>query len=223
LPYLLTPSETAGRPQTKQGPRVQPLAVLKGHSGIVLRVRFSPDGKLLATGSVDGTAALWDAAGKRLHTLRGHRGVLTLAFHPDGSRLATGGAGELRGWSTKDGRPLPALTRGLFHVVEVAFGPRGDRLATAEVQACEDGAYVAWVREWDARTGKWRRTLGGPRDRFDALAYSPDGRWLAGGGQGRRATVWGGTAGGAVRTLPRPRGHFGAPPANPPDPPTGPS
>jgi KaiC/GvpD/RAD55 family RecA-like ATPase len=67
---------------------------LRGHSGFVEGVAFSPDGKRLATASWDQTAKVWDAeSGKELLTLRGHSSyVYGVAFSPDGKRLVTSSA-----------------------------------------------------------------------------------------------------------------------------------
>jgi ribosome assembly protein 4 len=61
-----------------------PVHTLKGHTGHVLVVSYSPDGSLLATGSRDNTVRLWDpATGKELGALKGHKGFIrSLAWEP---------------------------------------------------------------------------------------------------------------------------------------------
>ena len=67
-------------------------ATLNGNTGTVASVAFSPDGKTLASGSIDKTIKLWDVAtGKELATLKGHTDVVwSVAFSPDGKTLASG-------------------------------------------------------------------------------------------------------------------------------------
>src|SRR5262249_19137716 len=74
------------------------MLALKGHTGKVHSVSWSPDGKRLATGSEDGTVKVWDASGGR-ELLAYPSMVTAVSWSPDGQRLATGsGDGTVKVW-----------------------------------------------------------------------------------------------------------------------------
>jgi tetratricopeptide (TPR) repeat protein len=81
---------------------------LVGHTADLVGIAFSPDGRRVATASLDRTIKLWDTATSReVFTLRGHTaGLLELAFSPDGHRIVSGAIDfTARVW---DATPLPA-------------------------------------------------------------------------------------------------------------------
>lgn len=62
----------------------------KGHQALVWSVSFSPDGKYIATASLDNTARLWDVTGKLIREFKGHQDwVSSVSFSPDGKYIAT--------------------------------------------------------------------------------------------------------------------------------------
>jgi WD40 repeat protein len=76
---------------------------LRGHTSKVWDLAISPDGRRLATGSLDRTIKLWDTTtGEEVFTLRGHTaGVTCVTFSPNGQRLASGSWDRtVRVWDT---------------------------------------------------------------------------------------------------------------------------
>jgi WD40 repeat protein len=101
---------------------------------VALSVVWRPDGKRLATGTIDGPAKVWDAGtGKELPSLSGHSGsVFSMAWSPDGKRLAAGGEDTtIRVWNTGTGKELLTLSGHSTSVESVAWSPDGRRLASA--------------------------------------------------------------------------------------------
>jgi WD40 repeat protein len=68
------------------------LFILKGHTGYVYSVVFSPDGRRIVTGSQDNAAKVWDAeTWRETLTLNGHTsGIYSIAISADGKSIATG-------------------------------------------------------------------------------------------------------------------------------------
>lgn len=168
---------------------------LRGHDSQVFCVEFSPRAAILASSSGDYTIRLWDTThGQPLKTLQGHQDwVRAIAFSPDGNSIASVGQHlTMHLWDVQTGDCLRTWSDFDTWVWSVSFHPAGDRVVTASGPV---------VTLWDISTGAALNTFYGHTKRIRSVAISPDGRWLASGGQDNLIHLWDLETGEILKTL----------------------
>jgi WD40 repeat protein len=168
---------------------------LRGHTDEAWSAAFSPDGKLLATGSDDTderqTIKLWDpASGRLLAGWNAHTAtVVSLAFSPDGRFLASSsldsgkpGDANVLIWDVASRSQVASFQGHVGPVRSLEFSPDGKLLATAG----DDGS----VRLWNAADRSSRALLEGHVTKVNSLAFSPDSARLASGSCDATVKIW---------------------------------
>jgi WD40 repeat protein/tRNA A-37 threonylcarbamoyl transferase component Bud32 len=175
----------------------------EGWSGIIA-VRYSPDGRLLATASSDRRVRIRESESlQQTLTLEDdEEGFASLAFSPDGSLLATGGGDApqvlqqphgkvtagvgqslpVRLWETKSGKSLRRLEDHQGSIYALAFLPDGVHLVSAGADRI--------IRVWNLETDHDVLRLEGHLGDVHALAVSPDGHLLASGSVDGTVRIW---------------------------------
>lgn len=132
---------------------VKELDRLEGHQGSIYHVGFSPDGKILASGSLDKTIKLWnvETGEEILPGLSKHnRKVYNVIFNPgNGSQLASSSAdGTIRLWNLETGEygKYKTLTGHKGKVYGLSFSQDGKIIASSSLDKT--------IKLWNVKTGK---------------------------------------------------------------------
>lgn len=189
-----TPIEyTTSRQPLKYIPRL----TLRSHKRGVSAVKFSPDGKFIASCSADCTIKIWLAStGELQHTLQGHlAGVSTIAWAPDSRILASGSDDKaIRLWDVETGTARPTALLGHHnYIYSIAFSPKGNMLVS--------GSYDEAVFIWDVRTARVMRSLPAHSDPVSGVDFVRDGTLAASCSSDRLIRIWDTTTGQCLKTL----------------------
>ncbi|HKS40040.1 MAG TPA: protein kinase [Blastocatellia bacterium] len=148
-------------------------ATFDGHISAIHSVAFSPDGRLLATGSIDRTTKIWDiSSGGLIANIKGHEGeIFSVAFSPDGKTLATGSndfTARLWDIATVSGF---AIIKDKGRICSLAFSPDGKTIVSSLFSSLINNL-------WDVGSGKQLGKIEEPRI-SQSVAFSRDGKRLA--------------------------------------------
>lgn len=160
------------------------LETVQGH---VLSLEFSPNGKYLVAGGMDRTIRLWDVSkGSLLATLPRQKTIIRgVAFAPDGQVVASiADGGTISLWDIFAGRLMKSFQETDVGLLRIAFSPNGNLLASAVTDARESAdKWTGHVKLWNITNGQLERTLKVDDGQVSAVAFTPDGEMIAGGGR----------------------------------------
>lgn len=163
---------------------------LQGHTGKIYDIAFSPNGKMLVSGSGDETVRLWNPmTGKLMQTYSGswwsgHTSLVhAVSYSPDGSTFASASWDKtIKLWDVQTGQRLQALSEYPHVSTSIAFSPDGKLIAS--------GGSSRRIKIWDVQTGQRLRLLLGHSRLIHTIAFSPDGQILASGSSDQTVRLW---------------------------------
>jgi WD40 repeat protein len=147
------------------------------------KVRFSPDGQIIAGAGLDHKIHLWHRDGTPIETLEGHSSeIWALSFSPDGQIIASGDLLDttVRLWS-RDGTPLQVLSGHRNGITDISFSSDSQIIASASL----DNTVRLWRRD-----GTFTKELLGHSGGVVSVSFNPNGQTLASGSEDGTVRLW---------------------------------
>ena len=182
-------------PASKQD--IKLLGTLKGHSGPVEEIAFSPDGKLLITAGGEHAVRIWDLnAGKAIRAITGlEEEIRNVSFMPDGKKVVGVTADNvIHIWDISSGKLLQQNTNYIDNLFIVTLSPIGNMAATG----ASDRRVFQLV---NLATGAKVQVFGGHPSWIKQINFSADGKYVAALCHDDSVTLWDITSGRKIQTF----------------------
>lgn len=181
--------KSASQTQSSETKRDKPeLVVQTGHTERIESVKFSPDGKILASDSYDRTITLWNVeTGQQIKSFVSS-GTGTVEFSPNGKILATDIINAIVLYDIESGQPIKSFEGNS----PIAFSPDGKNLVATSKNR---------IKLWNIETEKFITfSIGHTKDIAD-ITFSPDGEIIASGSFDNTVKLWNSQSGQIIKSL----------------------
>ena len=158
---------------------------LHGHKDWIGRISWSPNGKILASPSADGTIRLWDTkTGENIKVIETGGGwVYSVNWSPDSQKICSGSAdGIVRVWTIEDGNLQNTFKGHESRVYSVTWSKDGQMIAS--------GSMDTDIIIWDVLKGKKKYKFESWGYWVNSLTFSPDGKYIAAGTGEGSIDIW---------------------------------
>ena len=183
--------------------------VQRGHTKSINSVAFSPDGKLLISGSSDHSLKLWEIeTGRELRAFIGHKGAVNqVFFHPNGEWVISASSdSEIRFWEVQTGQLIKTYKIPDQNIISIAIDPSGKYLAA--------GTYGDSVKVFNTLADSVIYSFKGDRSLVNYVDIDESGTLVAIGHDNRKATIYNLKTGELISELKEEGGFCGGCPTN---------
>jgi len=147
---------------------------------------FSPDGKYVLSGDIDGHILLYETYnGEKIKQLgKGAKGqIFAVAFSPDGNYAVSGGEDKfIRLWDIESGKELRRFKGQKGAVTSIEFSPDGQHIIS--------GGDDSDIRLYRISKKRRIKLFQGHKSKITSLSFSPDGKYILSGSWDATIRIW---------------------------------